>query len=109
MTSPRGAGRPGMGLAMGVARPGGRRKGAPDRHDSSCLLPGLRAAEPSFSSFGALAVREEETVAGARARVRRRYDPSGRRAEREIEMSSGRRKILLATKSAGRGDGEGTR
>ena len=49
MTSPQGAGRPGMGLAMEVCRPGGRRKGAPDDTNTSCLLPGLRTAEPSFS------------------------------------------------------------
>jgi hypothetical protein len=36
-----------------------------------------------------LAVREEKTVAGERVSIRRRYDPSSRRVEKEIAMGSG--------------------
>ena len=50
MTSPWGAERPGMGLAFDVCRPGGRRKGAPDVMNTSCLLPGLRTCGALFFS-----------------------------------------------------------
>ena len=50
MTSPHGVERTGTGLAKGMCRPGGRRKGAPGDTNTSCLLPGLRNRGALFFS-----------------------------------------------------------
>lgn len=56
------------------------------------VLSGVFNAERVVST---LAAREEKTVAGERVSIRRRYDPSSRRVEKEIEMGSGENKRVF--------------
>ncbi|MDL2716176.1 MAG: class I SAM-dependent methyltransferase [Acidobacteriota bacterium] len=62
------------------------------------LVPGGAFLSDVFNAervIGALAVREEKTVAGARVSIRRRYDAATRRVEKEIEMGSGEEKRVF--------------
>jgi SAM-dependent methyltransferase len=62
------------------------------REAARLLAPGGAFLSDVFNAervVGTLAVREVKTVAGARVSIRRRYDPSSRRVEKEIEMGAG--------------------
>ena len=62
------------------------------REVARVLAPGGAFLSDVFNAervVSTLAVREEKTVAGERVSIRRRYDPSSRRVEKEIEMGSG--------------------
>ena len=68
------------------------------REVTRLLAPGGAFLSDVFNAervIGALAVREEKTVAGARVSIRRRYDPASRRVEKEIEMGSGEDKRVF--------------
>jgi SAM-dependent methyltransferase len=65
------------------------------REVARLLAPGGAFLSDVFNAervVSTLAVREEKTVAGERVSIRRRYDPSSRRVEKEIEMGSGEKK-----------------
>ncbi len=56
------------------------------------LTPGGAFLSDVFNAdrvVATLASREEKTIAGERVSIRRRYDPVGRRVEKEIEMGTG--------------------
>jgi SAM-dependent methyltransferase len=62
------------------------------REVARVLAPGGAFLSDVFNAervVSTLAVREQKTVAGERVSIRRRYDPSSRRVEKEIEMGSG--------------------
>ncbi len=62
------------------------------REVARVLAPGGAFLSDVFNAervVSTLAVREVKTVAGERVSIRRRYDPSSRRVEKEIEMGSG--------------------
>ena len=68
------------------------------REVARVLAPGGAFLSDVFNAervVSTLAVREEKTVAGERVSIRRRYDPSSRRVEKEIEMGSGENKRAL--------------
>lgn len=67
------------------------------REVARVLAPGGAFLSDVFNAervVSTLALREEKTVAGERVRIRRRYDPSSRRVEKEIEMGSGENRRL---------------
>jgi SAM-dependent methyltransferase len=68
------------------------------REVARVLAPGGAFLSDVFNAervVSTLAVREEKTVAGERVSIRRRYDPSSRRMEKEIEMGSGGNKRVF--------------
>ena len=68
------------------------------REVARVLAPGGAFLSDVFNAervVSTLAVREEKTVAGERVSIRRRYDPSSRRVEKEIEMGSGENRRLF--------------
>lgn len=68
------------------------------REVARVLAPGGAFLSDFFNAervVSTLAVREVKTVAGARVSIRRRYDPSSRRVEKEIEMGSGEDKRVF--------------
>jgi SAM-dependent methyltransferase len=69
------------------------------REVARILAPGGAFLSDVFNAervVSTLAVREVKTVAGERVSIRRRYDPSSRRVEKEIEMGSGEKKSLFS-------------
>ncbi len=67
------------------------------------LAPGgafLAAAFNAERLVAGLALREEKTVVGERVRIRRRYDPSRRMLEKEIEIGEGDGKTHVHAESA---------
>jgi SAM-dependent methyltransferase len=67
------------------------------REIARVLAPGGAFLSDVFNAervVSTLAVREEKTVAGERVCIRRRYDPSSRRVQKEIEMGSGENRRL---------------
>jgi SAM-dependent methyltransferase len=67
------------------------------REVARVLAPGGAFLSDVFNAervVSTLAVREVKTVAGERVSIRRRYDPSSRRVEKEIEMGSGEKRRL---------------
>ena len=68
------------------------------REVARVLAPGGAFLSDVFNAervVSTLAVREEKTVAGERVSIRRRYDPSSRRVEKEIGMGSGENKRVF--------------
>jgi SAM-dependent methyltransferase len=68
------------------------------REVARVLAPGGAFLSDVFNAervVSTLALREEKTVAGERVSIRRRYDPSSRRVEKEIEMGSGENKRVF--------------
>lgn len=68
------------------------------REVARVLAPGGAFLSDVFNAervVSMLALREVKTVAGQRVSIRRRYDPSSRRVEKEIEMGSGENKRVF--------------
>ena len=69
------------------------------REVARVLAPGGAFLSDVFNAervVSTLAVREVKTVAGERVSIRRRYDPSSRRVEKEIEMGSGENRRVFS-------------
>ncbi len=72
------------------------------REVARVLAPGGAFLSDVFNAervVSTLAVREVKTVAGERVSIRRRYDPSSRRVEKEIEVGSGENKRVFTERA----------
>jgi SAM-dependent methyltransferase len=72
------------------------------REVARVLAPGGAFLSDVFNAervVSTLASREEKTVAGERVSIRRRYDPSSRRVEKEIEMGSGEKRRVFSERA----------